>query len=150
MPGLGFFVLMTFTWPLLGGHLVQVLSGAAKAAGFARRIYSAFLLSGSVGVAFIAQDAEEALGHGARQLIICALAALTALAQVLLEPISRLYLACTSPVPRLYLACISPVSAPQVRAMAERHGNQLNAAQVRGRGRGKGRGSTTATTMTLA
>ena len=110
MPGLGFFVLMTFTWPLLGGHLVQVLSGAAKAAGFARRIYSAFLLSGSVGVAFIAQDAEEALGHGARQLIICALAALTALAQVLLEPISRLYLACTSPVPRLYLACISPVS----------------------------------------
>ena len=70
MPGLGFFVLMTFTWPLLGGHLVQVLSGAAKAAGFARRIYSAFLLSGGVGVAFIAQDAEEALGHGARQLII--------------------------------------------------------------------------------
>jgi len=56
MPGLGFFVLMTFTWPLLGGHLVQVLSGAAKAAGFARRIYSAFLLSGSVGVAFIAQE----------------------------------------------------------------------------------------------
>ena len=86
MPGLGFFVLMTFTWPLLGGHLVQVLSGAAKAAGFARRIYSAFLLSGGVGVAFIAQDAEEALGHGTRQLIICALAALTALAQVLLEP----------------------------------------------------------------
>ena len=56
MPGLGFFVLMTFTWPLLGAHLVQVLSGAAKAAGFARRIYSAFLLSGGVGVAFIAQD----------------------------------------------------------------------------------------------
>jgi len=23
MPGLGFFVLMTFAWPLLGGHLVQ-------------------------------------------------------------------------------------------------------------------------------
>ena len=87
-------------------HPVQVLSGAAKAAGFARRIYSAFLLSGGVGVAFIAQDAEEALGHGARQLIICALAALVALAQVLLEPISRMYLACTSPISRLYLACI--------------------------------------------
>ena len=26
MPGLGFFVLMTFAWPLLGGHLLQVLS----------------------------------------------------------------------------------------------------------------------------
>ena len=113
-----------------------MLSGAAKAAGFARRIYAAFLLSGGVGVAFIAQDAEEALGHGARQLIICALAALTALAQVLLAPISRLYLACTSPVSRLYLACIAQVLLePALFGLAASLPHGAAATQVRVRAR---------------
>ena len=85
LPGLDFFVLMTFTWPLLGCHLLQVLSGAAKAAGFARRIYAAFSIGGLVGAVFIAQDLLP-MGEEARFLTICSLAALTAAAQVLLEP----------------------------------------------------------------
>jgi len=83
--GLDFFVLMTFTWPLLGCHLLQVLSGAAKAAGFTRRIYAAFVMGGLVGAVFIAQDLLP-MGEEARFVTICSLAALTAAAQVLLEP----------------------------------------------------------------
>ena len=77
VPGLDFFVLMTFTWPLLGCHLLTVLTGAAKAVGFRRRIFGGFALCGGVGAAFILQD-QLTLTEPTRYALVCALAALTA------------------------------------------------------------------------
>ena len=85
VPGLDFFVLMTFTWPLLGCHLLTVLTGAAKAVGFRRRIFGGFALCGGVGAAFILQD-QLTLTEPTRYALVCALAALTAAAQVMLAP----------------------------------------------------------------
>jgi hypothetical protein len=85
LPDLDFLILITFTWPLLGSHLLQVFTGAAKAAGFSRRIFAAFGLNALVGVAFLVQDVLP-LNLDGRRAIIMTLAALVALAQVLLEP----------------------------------------------------------------
>ena len=85
MPGLDFIVLLTFTWFLLAAHVVNILSGAAQAAGFVRRIFGAFCLTGLIGLAFLLQDLAT-ISTATRQTLICVLAALTAVAQILLEP----------------------------------------------------------------
>ena len=85
LPELSFVLLIMFTWPLLGCHVMQVVSGAAKAAGFSRRIYAAFGINALVGVAFLLQDALS-LTLGTRRTVMMLLAALVAAAQVLLEP----------------------------------------------------------------
>ena len=68
---------MTFTWPLLGCHIIQVVSGLAKAAGFSRRILLAFGVNALVGVAFLLQDFFS-LETGARRGVMMLLAALCA------------------------------------------------------------------------
>ena len=85
IPDLSFLVLMTFTWPLLLCHVIQVLSGAAKAAGYSRRVQTAFALSTLVAVAFLIQDATS-LSLQARKAVFMLLAACVAFTQVLLEP----------------------------------------------------------------
>ena len=85
LPDLSSLILITFTWPLLCCHVINVLSGAAKAAGFSRRIYAAFILNALVGVAFLAQEAVP-LAPNSRRAIMAILAALVAIAQLLLEP----------------------------------------------------------------
>mmetsp|Transcript_31641 Transcript_31641/g.58135 ORF Transcript_31641/g.58135 Transcript_31641/m.58135 type:complete len:432 (-) Transcript_31641:58-1353(-) len=85
MPGLSYFLLLTFSWPLLGCHLLNILSGAAKAAGLSRRVYAAYILNALTGVAFIVQDLLS-LSVGLRYSLIMCLGAVTAVSQVLLEP----------------------------------------------------------------
>jgi hypothetical protein len=85
LPDLSFLVLMMFTWPLLGCHCAQVLSGLAKAAGFTRRIHLALGINTCVGLAFLVQDAIPMQPEGRRVAFMC-LAACVAASQILLEP----------------------------------------------------------------
>ena len=81
----GFLNIMAFSWPLFALHIFNVLSGAAKAAGFSRRIYAAFAISAAIGVVFVLQNGLS-MRLSTRRTVILVLAATMAVAQVLLEP----------------------------------------------------------------